>query len=146
LRRNCFIRHVIGGNIEGKIYGNGKRERRREQLLDDFRGKRRYWKLEEEALHCIMYGDFALEGIMSQDYMMMMMMMMMMMVVVVMYLVNFSVMNKYMHLLICQFMYIPLFYCNLFTTVLGGNNFGPFRCLLLFLLSSFLQIKGMKMQ
>jgi hypothetical protein len=28
----------------------GRRGRRRKQLLDDLKGKRRYWKLKEEAL------------------------------------------------------------------------------------------------
>ena len=29
----------------------GRRGRRRKQLLDDFKEKREYWKLKEEALH-----------------------------------------------------------------------------------------------
>jgi predicted AlkP superfamily pyrophosphatase or phosphodiesterase len=46
LRRNCLLKHCIEGNIEV----TGRRGRRRKQLLDDFKEKRRYWKLKEEAL------------------------------------------------------------------------------------------------
>jgi hypothetical protein len=45
LRRNCLIKHII----EGKILGTRRRGRRRMQLLDDLKKKRRYWKLKEEA-------------------------------------------------------------------------------------------------
>jgi hypothetical protein len=38
LRKNCFLKHVIKGKIEGKEI----RGRRHKQLLDDFKGKRRY--------------------------------------------------------------------------------------------------------
>ena len=34
----------------------GRRERRRKQLLDDLKEKRRYWKLKEEALDRTMWG------------------------------------------------------------------------------------------
>jgi hypothetical protein len=50
LRRNCLLKHVIHGKIEVKIEGTGKRGRRRKKLLDDFKHKRGYWKLIEEAL------------------------------------------------------------------------------------------------
>jgi hypothetical protein len=40
---------VIEGKLEGKIEIIGRRGRRRKQLLDDFKEKRRYWKLKEEA-------------------------------------------------------------------------------------------------
>jgi hypothetical protein len=40
LRRNCLLKHVIGGKIEGRIEVTGRRGRRRKQLLDDFKGKR----------------------------------------------------------------------------------------------------------
>jgi hypothetical protein len=42
LRRNCLLKHMIEGKLEG-------RKRRRKQLLDDLKEKRRYWKLKEEA-------------------------------------------------------------------------------------------------
>jgi hypothetical protein len=50
LRRNCLLKHVIEGKLEGRIEMTGRCGRRRKQLLDDLKEKRRYWKLEEEAL------------------------------------------------------------------------------------------------
>jgi hypothetical protein len=50
LRRNCLLRHVIEGKLEGRIEMTGRRGRRRKQLLDDLKEKRGYWKLKEEAL------------------------------------------------------------------------------------------------
>jgi hypothetical protein len=46
LHRNCLLKHVI----EGKIEGTKKRRRRRKQLLDDLQKTRGCWKLKEEAL------------------------------------------------------------------------------------------------
>jgi hypothetical protein len=50
LRRNCLLKHAIEGKLEGRIEMMGRRGRRRKQLLDDLKEKRRYWKLKEEAL------------------------------------------------------------------------------------------------
>jgi hypothetical protein len=50
LRRNCLLKHVIEGTLEGRIEITGIRGRRRKQLLDDLKEKRRYWKLKGEAL------------------------------------------------------------------------------------------------
>jgi hypothetical protein len=50
LRRNCLLKQVIEGKIKGRIEVMGRRGRRRKQLLDDLKEKRRYWKLKEEAL------------------------------------------------------------------------------------------------
>jgi hypothetical protein len=41
---------VIEGNLEGRTEMKGRAGRRRKQLLDDLKGKKRYWKLKEEAL------------------------------------------------------------------------------------------------
>jgi hypothetical protein len=41
---------VIEGKVEGRIEMMGRRGRRRKQLQDDIKEKRRYWKLKEEAL------------------------------------------------------------------------------------------------
>jgi hypothetical protein len=41
---------VIEGKLKGRIEMKGRRGRRCKQLLDDLKGKRRYWKLKEEAL------------------------------------------------------------------------------------------------
>jgi hypothetical protein len=35
LRRNCLLKHVIEGKIEGRKNVTGRRVRRRKQLLDD---------------------------------------------------------------------------------------------------------------
>jgi hypothetical protein len=51
LRRKCLLTHVIDGKIEGRIEVTGRRVRRRKQLPDDLNGKRRYWKLKQEALY-----------------------------------------------------------------------------------------------
>jgi hypothetical protein len=51
LQRNCFIRPVV----EGKIEGNGRQGSRRKQLLDEHKGKRRYLHLKEEALDCTLW-------------------------------------------------------------------------------------------
>jgi len=40
LRRNCLLKHVIEGRIEGRIRVTGRRERRSKQLLDGLKGKR----------------------------------------------------------------------------------------------------------
>ena len=45
LHRNCILKHVI----QGKIEGQGRRGGRCKQLLDDLMEMRRYWKLKEEA-------------------------------------------------------------------------------------------------
>jgi hypothetical protein len=50
LRRNCLLKQVINGKIEGRIEVTGSRGRRRKQPLDDLKETRRYWKLKEEAL------------------------------------------------------------------------------------------------
>jgi hypothetical protein len=50
LRRNCLLKHVIEGKLEGRIEMTGRRGRRRKHLLDEFKEKKRYWKWTEEAL------------------------------------------------------------------------------------------------
>jgi hypothetical protein len=50
LHRNCLLKHVIEGKLEGRIEMTGRRGRRRKKLLDDLKEKRRYCKLKEEAL------------------------------------------------------------------------------------------------
>jgi len=42
--RNCLRKHVIEGKIEGMIEVMGRRGRRRNQLLDDLKKERGYWK------------------------------------------------------------------------------------------------------
>jgi hypothetical protein len=50
LRRNCFLKHVTEGEIEGKIEVTGRRGRRHKQLLDGLKERRVFSKLKEEAL------------------------------------------------------------------------------------------------
>jgi hypothetical protein len=55
LCRNCLLKHVIEGKLEGRIEVTGRQGRRRKQLLDDLKEKRQYWKLKEEALGCTLW-------------------------------------------------------------------------------------------
>jgi hypothetical protein len=50
LRRNCLLKHMTEGKLEGMIEMIGRWGRRCWQLLDDLKEKRRHWKLKEEAL------------------------------------------------------------------------------------------------
>jgi hypothetical protein len=50
LRRNCLLKHVIEGKIEGRLKVTGRQERRRERLPDDLMEMGGYWKLKEESL------------------------------------------------------------------------------------------------
>jgi hypothetical protein len=50
LCRNCLLKHMIEGKLEGRIEIMGRKARRLKRLLDDLKEKRRYWKLKEEAL------------------------------------------------------------------------------------------------
>jgi hypothetical protein len=42
LRRNCLLKHVVGGNLEGIIKVMGRRRRRCKQLLSDLKETRSY--------------------------------------------------------------------------------------------------------
>jgi hypothetical protein len=55
LHRNCLLKQVIEGKLEGRIEMTGRRGRRCKQLLDDLKEKRRYWKLKEEALDRVLW-------------------------------------------------------------------------------------------
>jgi hypothetical protein len=50
LRRNCLLKHVIGGKIEGRIEFTGRRGRRRKKLQDGIKEKERI--LENERVDC----------------------------------------------------------------------------------------------
>jgi len=52
LRRNCLLKQVT----ERKIEVTGRRGRRHKQRLDDFKGMKRYCKLEKEALDRTVWG------------------------------------------------------------------------------------------
>ena len=55
LRRNCLLQRVIEGKIKGRIEVTGRRGRRRRKLLVDFKERRRYSHLKEEALDHTMW-------------------------------------------------------------------------------------------
>ena len=61
LRRNCVLKHVIEGNIDGRVEVTGRRWKRSKQLLDSFSERRGYWKLKDKALH----RKFALQDAMD---------------------------------------------------------------------------------
>jgi hypothetical protein len=50
LRRNCLLKEVIEGKIQGQIEVTRIRGRRRKKLLDDLGDRRGYSPLKEEAL------------------------------------------------------------------------------------------------
>jgi hypothetical protein len=59
LRKNCLLKHVIEGKIEGKIEVRGRRGGKRKQLLVDLKETRGYCKLTEEALdHTVLRTRF----------------------------------------------------------------------------------------
>jgi hypothetical protein len=45
LHRNFLLKHVIEGKVEERIEVTGRRERKRKQLLDNFKETGGYWKL-----------------------------------------------------------------------------------------------------
>ena len=55
LRRNCLLKQVIEGKINGEMEVTRKRGRRRRKLLDDLKDKRGYSHLKEEALDRTMW-------------------------------------------------------------------------------------------
>jgi hypothetical protein len=55
LRRNCILRQIIEGKINGGIEVTGRRGRRRRKLLDDLKERRGYSHMKEEALHRTMW-------------------------------------------------------------------------------------------
>jgi hypothetical protein len=50
LRRNCLLKWVIEGKINGGIEVTGRRGRRRRKLLDDLKERRGYSHLKGEVL------------------------------------------------------------------------------------------------
>jgi len=52
LRRNCQLKHVMEGKIEGIIEAMGRRRRESKQLLVELKERRGYWKLKEETFDC----------------------------------------------------------------------------------------------
>jgi hypothetical protein len=50
LCRNCLLKHIIEGKIEGRIEMMGRWGRRCKELLDDLKEKRGHCKLKDEVL------------------------------------------------------------------------------------------------
>jgi len=50
LHRNCLLKDVVEGKIEGKLEMTGSRGRRRKRLLDNLKENRGYSKMKEEPL------------------------------------------------------------------------------------------------
>lgn len=61
LRRNCLIKHVMEGKIEG-LRVTGRQERRRKQRLDYLQETRKYWKLKEGSLDRTMWQTRLVRG------------------------------------------------------------------------------------
>ena len=57
LRRNCLLKQVIEGKMKGEIEVTRRRGRRRKELLHDFKDRRGYSHLKEEALDRTMWGN-----------------------------------------------------------------------------------------
>ena len=57
LRRNCLLKQVIEGKIKGEMEVTRRRVRRSRKLLDDFKNRRGYSHLKEEALDCTMWRN-----------------------------------------------------------------------------------------
>jgi len=55
LRRNCLLKRVTEGKIQGGIEVTGRQGRRRRKLLDDLKESRGYSHLKEEALDRTMW-------------------------------------------------------------------------------------------
>jgi hypothetical protein len=55
LGRNCLLRRVIEGKIQGGIEVAGRQGRRRTKLLDDLKARRGSYHLKEEALDRTMW-------------------------------------------------------------------------------------------
>jgi hypothetical protein len=57
LRRNCLLKQVIEGKIQGEIEVARRRGRRRKKLLDGLKDRRGYSHLKEEALDRSMWRN-----------------------------------------------------------------------------------------
>jgi len=55
LRRNCLLQGVIEGKIKSGLEVTGRRGRKRRNLRDDFKERRGYYHLKEEALDLTMW-------------------------------------------------------------------------------------------
>jgi len=63
LRRNCLLKQVIEGKLKGEMEVTGRRGRRHEKLLDDFKDRRGYSHLKKVALNRTMWRNHFGRGI-----------------------------------------------------------------------------------
>jgi hypothetical protein len=61
LRKNCLLKHVSKGIIEGRLEVAERQEKRRKQLLVERMENTGYWKFKEESLG----AEFAFEEVMD---------------------------------------------------------------------------------
>jgi hypothetical protein len=57
LLRNCLLKQVIEGKIEGEMEVTRRRGRRRKNLLDDLKDRKGYSHLKEEARYLTMWRN-----------------------------------------------------------------------------------------
>jgi hypothetical protein len=62
LCKNCLLKQIIKGKLEGGIKVTERQGIRRKQLLDDLRERRGYWILNEETLDYTVF-ELALEEV-----------------------------------------------------------------------------------
>jgi hypothetical protein len=56
MRRNCLLKHVIGGKMEGRMEVKESRGRRRKYLLEELKEQKGCWKLKRKRC-----GELVLE-------------------------------------------------------------------------------------
>ena len=55
LPKNCLLKYIIEGKLEGKIAVTGRRGRRLKQLRDGLKEMRGYWKMKHKVLVCSLW-------------------------------------------------------------------------------------------
>jgi hypothetical protein len=56
LHKNCLLKHIVEGKVEGGIEVTGRQRRSQKKPLDDFNDMQGYWKLIEEVLDHIVWS------------------------------------------------------------------------------------------
>jgi hypothetical protein len=60
IRKNCFLKHFVEGNMEGRIEVRGRRGRSCKQLLDDLKEAKVYCKLNRKY-YIALCGELVLQ-------------------------------------------------------------------------------------
>jgi hypothetical protein len=66
LRRNCLLKHIIDGKVEGDTEVTRRQGTTCKQLLDDVKEMRGYWELKEDALDYAVWRTRLEELVISQ--------------------------------------------------------------------------------